>query len=37
VDLPGTEHRVIVEIPKVERTDRRLPRPPTQAKGKPLL
>lgn len=36
VDLPGTEHHVIIEIPKVVRTDRRLPRPATQAKGKPL-
>ncbi len=36
VDLPGTEHRVIVEIPKVAKSDSRLPRPATQAKGKPL-
>ena len=36
VDLPGTEHRVIVEIPKIARSDKRLPRPATQAKGKPL-
>ena len=36
VDLPGTEHRVIVEVPKVGRSDTRLPRPATQAKGKPL-
>ena len=36
VSLPGTEHRVIVEIPKVARSDTRLPRPATQAKGKPL-
>jgi 16S rRNA (guanine527-N7)-methyltransferase len=36
VDLPGTEHRVIVEIPKVGKTDGRYPRPATQAKGKPL-
>jgi hypothetical protein len=36
VDLPGTEHRVIVEVPKVARSDKRLPRPATQAKGKPL-
>jgi 16S rRNA (guanine527-N7)-methyltransferase len=36
VDLPGTEHRVIVEIAKIARSDKRLPRPATQAKGKPL-
>jgi hypothetical protein len=36
VELPGTEHRVIVEIPKIARSDSRLPRPATQAKGKPL-
>ena len=36
VDLPGTEHRVIVEIAKVAKADKRLPRPATQAKGKPL-
>ncbi|CAA9424141.1 MAG: 16S rRNA (guanine(527)-N(7))-methyltransferase [uncultured Phycisphaerae bacterium] len=36
VDLPGSEHRVIVEVPKVARTADRFPRPATQAKGKPL-
>jgi 16S rRNA (guanine527-N7)-methyltransferase len=36
VDLPGTDHRVIVEIPKRGRTDPRFPRPATAAKGKPL-
>jgi 16S rRNA (guanine527-N7)-methyltransferase len=36
VELPGTEHRVIVQIPKIARSDKRLPRPATQAKGKPL-
>jgi 16S rRNA (guanine527-N7)-methyltransferase len=36
VELPGTEHRVIVEIPKLGRTDARYPRDPTVAKGKPL-
>ena len=36
VELPGTEHRVIVEIAKVARTDPKYPRPATQAKGKPL-
>ena len=36
VDLPGTEHRVIVEIQKAGRTDKRFPRDPTVAKGKAL-
>jgi 16S rRNA (guanine527-N7)-methyltransferase len=36
VDLPGTEHHVIVEIPKAGRTDPRYPRPATAAKGKAL-
>ena len=36
VDLPGTEHHVIVEIPKPGRTDSRYPRAATVAKGKPL-
>jgi len=36
VELPGTEHRVIVEIPKIAKSDSRLPRPATSAKGKPL-
>src|SRR5688572_20421259 len=36
VDLPGTEHRVIIEIPKIAKADKRLPRPATQAKGRPL-
>jgi 16S rRNA (guanine527-N7)-methyltransferase len=36
VDLPGTDHRIIVEITKLARTDARYPRPPTHAKGKPL-
>ena len=36
VDLPGTEHHVIVEIPKIGRTDKRYPRPATSAKGNPL-
>ncbi|MBV8782065.1 MAG: 16S rRNA (guanine(527)-N(7))-methyltransferase RsmG [Phycisphaerae bacterium] len=34
--LPGAEGHVIVTIPKLRRTDRRLPRPPERAKGKPL-
>jgi 16S rRNA (guanine527-N7)-methyltransferase len=36
VELRGTEHHVIVEIPKVGRTDPRFPRDPTVAKGKAL-
>jgi 16S rRNA (guanine527-N7)-methyltransferase len=36
VELPGTEHRVIVEIPKVARTGARHPRTSTDAKGQPL-
>jgi 16S rRNA (guanine527-N7)-methyltransferase len=36
VDLPGTDHRVIVEIAKLGKTDARYPRPATQAKGKPI-
>jgi len=36
VNLPGTDHRVIVEIPKFARSDARIPRPATSAKGKPL-
>jgi 16S rRNA (guanine527-N7)-methyltransferase len=35
IDLPGTENHVIVEIPKLGRTDPRYPRSPSQAK-KPL-
>jgi 16S rRNA (guanine527-N7)-methyltransferase len=37
VVLPGSEHRVIVEVPKIGRTSDRYPRPATQAKGKPLV
>jgi 16S rRNA (guanine527-N7)-methyltransferase len=36
VELPGAEHHVIVEIPKVARTDAKYPRDPTVAKGKAL-
>jgi 16S rRNA (guanine527-N7)-methyltransferase len=36
VELPGTEHHVIVEIPKVVRTDAKYPRDPTVAKGKAI-
>jgi 16S rRNA (guanine527-N7)-methyltransferase len=35
VQLPGAENHVIVEIPKIGRTNPRYPRPPSQAK-KPL-
>jgi 16S rRNA (guanine527-N7)-methyltransferase len=37
VELPGTEHRVIVEIAKSGKADWRLPRLPTSAKGRPFL
>jgi 16S rRNA (guanine527-N7)-methyltransferase len=36
VELPGTEHHVIIEIQKVRRTSLEFPRLPTSAKGKPL-
>ena len=36
VDLPGTDSLVIVEIPKVRKTNPRYPRPATQAKGRAL-
>jgi 16S rRNA (guanine527-N7)-methyltransferase len=36
VQLAGTNGHVIVAIRKVRHTDRRFPRPPTSAKGKPL-
>jgi 16S rRNA (guanine527-N7)-methyltransferase len=35
-NLPGTEHHVIVEIRKLNKADKRLPRPSTSAKGKPF-
>lgn len=34
--LPGGQDHVVVEIIKVHPTEPRFPRPPTQAKGKPL-
>ncbi len=34
--LPGGEGHVIVEVPKQRRSDARYPRPPTQAKSRPL-
>src|SRR5437588_13510 len=33
--LPGITGHVIVEVPKIGKTDRRFPRSPSQAKGKP--
>jgi 16S rRNA (guanine527-N7)-methyltransferase len=36
VNLPGSEHRVIVEISKVGKTDKWYPRAATAAKGKPI-
>ena len=37
VDLPGSEHKVIIEIAKLGKTNPRYPRPATIAKGKPLV
>jgi hypothetical protein len=37
VKLPGTEHRVIVEISKIGKSEPKLPRLATVAKGKPLI
>jgi 16S rRNA (guanine527-N7)-methyltransferase len=36
VQLPGTEHHVIVEIPKTGSTDPKYPRNPTATRGKPI-
>jgi 16S rRNA (guanine527-N7)-methyltransferase len=36
VDLPGTEHHVIVEIKKITKTLDKYPRDPTTTHGKPL-
>ncbi len=36
VDLPGTDHRVVVGFPKHRRTDERFPRAATLAKGKSM-
>ncbi|HVT90624.1 MAG TPA: 16S rRNA (guanine(527)-N(7))-methyltransferase RsmG [Tepidisphaeraceae bacterium] len=36
VQLPGTEHHVIVEIPKVFKTDPKFPRNPTMTRGKAI-
>jgi 16S rRNA (guanine527-N7)-methyltransferase len=34
--LPGGEHRLVIKIAKLRPTDRRWPRSPTAAKGKPM-
>jgi len=36
VELPGADHHVIVEIPKIERTHNAYPRPASEAKGKAI-
>jgi 16S rRNA (guanine527-N7)-methyltransferase len=36
VELPASEHHVVVTIPKTSPTDPRYPRPATAAKGKPV-
>ncbi len=36
VELPGAEHHVVVEIPKIAATFAKYPRDPTFAKGKPI-
>ena len=36
VKLPGTANHVIVEIAKLGKTNAKYPRPPSEAKGKPL-
>ena len=36
VTLPGSEHRVIIQIPKVGKTHPSFPRAATEAKGKPI-
>ncbi|MGH7215101.1 MAG: 16S rRNA (guanine(527)-N(7))-methyltransferase RsmG [Tepidisphaeraceae bacterium] len=36
VELPGTTNHVIVRVPKAGKTDKRYPRPATQAKGRSL-
>jgi 16S rRNA (guanine527-N7)-methyltransferase len=36
VELPGATGLVIVEIPKIGKTDKRYPRPATSAKGNPI-
>ena len=36
IELPGTAHHVIVEIPKLAKTDAKFPRDPTTTRGNPL-
>lgn len=36
VDLPGTIHHVVVEIPKIGKTDLKYPRDPTTTRGNPM-
>jgi 16S rRNA (guanine527-N7)-methyltransferase len=36
VELPGADCLVIIEIPKIKRTDERYPRPPTQTRGRAI-
>jgi 16S rRNA (guanine527-N7)-methyltransferase len=36
VELPGSEHRVIIQIPKVGKAHPSFPRAATEAKGKPI-
>jgi 16S rRNA (guanine527-N7)-methyltransferase len=36
VELPGTDHRVIIEIPKQKKSDLMIPRPAPETRGKPL-
>ena len=36
IELPGTAHHVIVEIPKLAKTDAKYPRDPTTTRGNPL-
>jgi 16S rRNA (guanine527-N7)-methyltransferase len=36
IELPGAEHHVIVEVTKLNKTDKRFPRDPTTTRGNPL-
>lgn len=36
VDLPGTIHHVVVEVPKLGKTDLKYPRDPTTTRGNPM-
>ena len=37
IELPGTAHHVIVEIPKLAKTDAKFPRDPTTTRGNPRV